>query len=141
MTLLAVESCSSLTFHSDELAIHLANITLWETASQKDISVQEVVLDFQRTLVTIPGQAFQQVGCGAPPRCQGTTYTLLVPFSSEMRRGRFFGYGFHHQPCTPGAEAQCWWVHGHQFPHSLQGTLSLHQPLPVMPSHVLMNPA
>ena len=66
MTLLALESCSSLTFHSDELAIDLANITLWESATQQEVFVKDVVLDFQRTLVTIPDQAFEQVRYGAP---------------------------------------------------------------------------
>ena len=108
MTMFALKSCSSLTFHSDELAIDLANITLWETNTQQEVFVKDVVLDFQRTLVTIPDQAFEQVRYGAPPLCQGTTYTVLVPFASEMRRGRFYGYGFHHQPCTPGSESQCW---------------------------------
>ena len=108
--MLALESCSSLTFHSDELAIDLANMTLWETATQQEMGVKVVALDFQRTLVTIHNQTFQQVRRRAPPLRQGATYTLEAPFASEIRRGEFFGYGFHHQPCTPGSESQCWYV-------------------------------
>lgn len=63
MSMLALESCSSLTFHSNDLA----NITLWETATQQEVFVKDVVLDFQRTLVTISDQAFKQVRYGAPP--------------------------------------------------------------------------
>ena len=110
MTMLALQSCTSLTFHSDELAVDLANMTLWATDTKQEIDVEVVSLDFQRTLVTIHNQTFHQVRRRASPLCQGTTYTVEVSFASEMRRGGYFGYGFHHQPCTPGSQSQCWYV-------------------------------
>ena len=65
MQLRARATQQSLTFHSDELAINLANISITQMESQPEPFLpQEIVLDFQRTFVTISLGAdapFQQV--------------------------------------------------------------------------------
>ena len=65
MQLRALATQPTLTFHSDELAINLANISITQMESQPEPFLpQEIVLDFQRTFVTISLAAdapFQQV--------------------------------------------------------------------------------
>ena len=65
MQLRALATQPSLTFHSDELAINLANISITRMDSQPEPFLpQEIVLDFQRTFVTLTLGAdapFQQV--------------------------------------------------------------------------------
>ena len=81
MQLQAVATQERLTFHSDELAINLANISLTEMGSQPvPFLPQKIILDFQRTFVTL-------VFPGERPFQQGKTYNVLVNFSSTKRRG------------------------------------------------------
>ena len=65
MQLRALATQSSLTFHSDELAINLANISITRMDSQPNPFLpEEIILDFQRTFVTLIRGAdnlFQQV--------------------------------------------------------------------------------
>ena len=70
-----------LTFHSDELALNLANISITETASQSvQITPKQIIVDFQRTFVTLVlPEEF--------PFREGRTYNMLVNFSSTKRRG------------------------------------------------------
>ena len=80
MQLQALASQPRLTFHSDELAINLSNISITEMGSQPvPFLPQQIVLDFQRTFVTLvlPGES---------PFQQGKTYNVLVNFSSTKRR-------------------------------------------------------
>ena len=118
MELRAVATQPSLTFHSDELAINLANISITRMDSQPlPFLPQEIVLDFQRTFVTLilgADEPFQQVLLLSISiqygvyRHQGSIYNVMVHFASTKRRGNFFAYGFHHQPCLPGSTMQCW---------------------------------
>ena len=81
MQLQALATQQMLTFHSDELAINLANISLTEMGSQPvPFLPQKIILDFQRTFVTL-------VLPGERPFQQGKTYNVLVEFSSTKRRG------------------------------------------------------
>ena len=81
-----------LTFHSDELALNLANISITEMASQSvqitpkmasqsvRITPKQIIVDFQRTFVTLVlPEEFQFQ--------EGRTYNMLVNFSSTKRRG------------------------------------------------------
>ena len=70
-----------LTFHSDELALNLANISITEMASQSvQITPKQIIVDFQRTFVTLVlPEEFQFQ--------EGRTYNMLVNFSSTKRRG------------------------------------------------------
>ena len=65
MHLRALATQPSLTFHSDELAINLANISITRMDSQPEPFLpQKILLDFQRTFVTLTLGAdapFQQV--------------------------------------------------------------------------------
>jgi hypothetical protein len=113
MDLLARSTQPALTFHSDELALQLANITLAEAlAPTISIEFEEIVIDFQRTFVTVILPATN-------PFQEGRAYSLIVPFSSIMERDYFdsdyfdsdyFAYGFYHQPCSPDGAAQCWYT-------------------------------
>ena len=81
-----------LTFHSDELALNLANISITEMAGQSvqitpkmasqsvQITPKQIIVDFQRTFVTLVlPEEFQFQ--------EGRTYNMLVNFSSTKRRG------------------------------------------------------
>ena len=81
MQLQALATQQMLTFHSDELAINLVNVSLTEMGSQPEPFLpQQIILDFQRTFVTL-------VLPGERPFQEGKTYNLLVEFSSTKRRG------------------------------------------------------
>ena len=81
MQLQALATQQMLTFHSDELAINLVNVSLTEMGSQPEPFLpQQIILDFQRTFVTL-------VLPGERPFQAGKTYNLLVEFSSTKRRG------------------------------------------------------
>ena len=72
-----------LTFHSDELALNLANISITEMALATQsvaITPKQIIVDFQRTFVTLVlPEEF--------PFREGRTYNMLVNFSSTKRRG------------------------------------------------------
>ena len=61
----ALATQPSLTFHSDELAINLVNVSITRMDSQPDPFLpEEIILDFQRTFVTLilgADAPFQQV--------------------------------------------------------------------------------
>ena len=65
MQLRALATQPSLTFHSDELAVNLANVSITRMDSQPEPFLPEqIVLDFQRTFVTLilgADTPFQQV--------------------------------------------------------------------------------
>ena len=121
MQLRALATQPSLTFHSDELAVNLANVSITRMDSQPEPFLPEqIVLDFQRTFVTLilgADTPFQQVLLFYYMQKQmtdiafkGVIYNVMVHFASSKRRGNFFAYGFHHQPCTPGSAMQCWYL-------------------------------
>ena len=80
MQLQALATQQMLTFHSDELAINLSNISLTEMGSQPvPFLPAQIILDFQRTFVTLvlpEERSFQE----------GKIYNLLLQFSSTKRR-------------------------------------------------------
>ena len=121
MQLRALATQPSLTFHSDELAVNLANVSITRMDSQPEPFLPEqIVLDFQRTFVTLilgADTPFQQVLLFYYMQKQmtditfkGVIYNVMVHFASSKRRGNFLAYGFHHQPCTPGSAMQCWYL-------------------------------